>query len=111
MDSRQVERMDERRDKIEFEYVFGEDYRLSYANGVYGGIGVRGEVVLNFFTENQAFPRKEINSISDEGRLVGPVTTDPEYLPIVRTVSSGVIMTKETAEQIYAWLGHVLGRD
>ena len=41
---------------VTIRYVTDGDYRPKYANGVYGGIGTRGEVVMNFFTEGFALP-------------------------------------------------------
>lgn len=97
-------------EEIEFKYIFDDEYRPVYANGVYGGPNPHGELVLNFFTERWAIPKKELVNIDESGKSCGDKLTEPQKLPVVRTISCGVIINKETASQIYDWLGRILGR-
>lgn len=102
-------RMEGERD-VTIRYVTDGDYRPKYANGVYGGIGTRGEVVMNFFTEGFALPDKETIRISEKGGPMVPVGCEPSVPEVVRTVSEGIIMSRESAEDVYRWLGKVLGK-
>lgn len=94
--------------KVDFRFIFDDDYRPSYANGAYGGLTPKGEVVINFFTERWAIPRKETDALLETGQLGAVLSTEPANLPVVRTISSGVIMSKETAKEIHDWLGKIL---
>lgn len=38
-------------------------------------------------------------------------SVEPSNTNVIRRISSGVIMTRETADQIYNWLGTILGKD
>lgn len=102
------EKMEEEK-TITFKYKFNDDYAPIYANGAYGGINPKGEVVINFFTERLPIPNSEKCEIRSDGTLGFPIEYDPEVMPILRTVSCGIILTKENAKEIYNWLGTVLG--
>ena len=92
--------------KVLFKYKFPETYNPVYANGAHGGITPQGELCLNFFLERQPVPNKETYGFSDDGR----VTAKPiEFEPVdkadavfVRYVSTGVVMSMDTARRLMA---------
>ncbi len=95
-------------DKIQFKYEFANQYVPVYSNGCIGGKNCRGEVVLNFYTERVAIPDSEEYVLNEDKTLGNLIKTEPRDLPIIRTVSTGVIMTKDQAREFHAWLGRVL---
>ncbi len=96
---------------INFQYIFSDDYQPTYANGAYGGTTPRGEIVINFFTEGWAIPKKETAELTESGEMMNEQSIEPSNTNVIRKISSGVIMTRETADQIYNWLGTILGKD
>ena len=93
--------------KVKFRYVFPENYNPVYCNGAYGGISSQGEIVANFFLERMPIPNSITNSINNDGTLSGDIETDPEDLKetVIRYVSTGIILSENSARSIYQWLG------
>ena len=90
---------------IKFKYVFSDDYEPDYINGAFGGVIPSGELVINFFADRPSIPYEEQFSINDDGTLGdGSEVTAPEEFKMRRSVKSGVIMSRDTAEGIYWWL-------
>lgn len=96
------------KDKLEFKYKFPDDYAPTYVNGCYGGRNPKGEIVMNFFSERIPVPNSETFELSEDGKLGMRIGVDPETMPMIRTVPCGIIMTEESAKEIYSWLGHIL---
>lgn len=94
--------------QIEFKYIFDDDYRPVYANGAYGGINCRGEIIMHFFTERYALPKSMFNEVKEDNTVGDCVRIEPADMPIVRTISGGVILSRQSAQEIYDWLGTVL---
>lgn len=97
----------ENMDEVTFEYKYDDDYRPIYANGAYGGLNPRGEVVINFFTERYPIPKSEKYKYS-EGRIGEKISEESEGITILRTINTGVIMSRDNAQSLYDWLGAVL---
>ncbi len=93
---------------IKFEYKFPEDYAPIYANGCYGGKSPKGEIVINFFSERYPVPNSETFELTN-GTIGARKDVDSTEIPVIRSVSCGVIMTEDSAREIYSWLGRVLG--
>lgn len=93
--------------QIRFKYVFPENYNPVYCNGAFGGISPHGEIVANFFLERLPIPNSMSNLVNSDGSLGGVIATDPENLEqtIIRHISTGIILSEESAKAIYAWLG------
>lgn len=93
---------------LNFKYKFPEDYNPVYSNGVYGGIAPQGEIVLNFYFERQPLPYAETIQLSEDGKPLDGKVTKPENhdLNVIRYVSSGVVLSLESAKSIHDWLGH-----
>lgn len=92
--------------KIVYKYKFRKDYNPVYANGAYGGVSSKGEIVINFFNERQAIPYEaehEIigNQLSDQV-ITKPVGFNGTHH--VRFIENGVTLNLETAKAIRSWL-------
>ena len=90
---------------VRFKYVFSDDYTPAYVNGVYGGIGPHGEMVMNFYLERRPVPREETYAI--EGETLGDrLDTVPDDIRarFIRFIQAGVIMDLQTAKSIREWM-------
>ena len=94
--------------EVKIVYRFAPEYRESYANGCYGGFTPKGEIMMNFFTECSEVPESETYELNDNGSLGSLKGREPENVSFIRSVNHGVVLSKETAKEIYAWLGHIL---
>lgn len=92
---------------VRFKYKFPDHYNPKYVNGAYGGIGPRGELVVNFYLERQPIPKEETYKVSEKGALGEPFDRTPEDLrsQIIRFVQTGVVLNLESAKSIHKWLG------
>lgn len=92
---------------INFKYKFADDYNPFYANGAYGGVNPRGELVVNFYFERNPIPYQETNELNEDGEFVGEPKLDPEdhHTNVIRYVSTGVVMNLDSAKSLYQWLG------
>lgn len=91
--------------KVIYKYKFREDYNPVYANGAYGGVSSKGEIVINFFNERPALP------IEVEHEVIGKTLSEQTVLKPasfgnmhVRFVETGVTLNLETAKAIRDWL-------
>jgi hypothetical protein len=95
-----------------FKYVFEDTYNPIYANGAHGGPTPHGEIAINFFFERNPVPLSETFAVSPDGRVTETLAREPALSPgtieIIRYVSTGVIMSRETAKRVYDFLGRQL---
>lgn len=95
--------------RVNFKYIFPDDYNPQYANGVHGGVTTQGEIALNFFVERHPLPFEETFSLNADGSLGNNLVRSPEVqdgtLMVVRFISSGVILNREAAMRVHEFLG------
>jgi len=102
--------------KIEFKYIFEDNYSPKYVNGVYGGVGPQGEIIMNFFLERQPIPRDEFYRIPETNQ--DPETnqelikdgTNPEDIRnlFIRHIQSGILFDIQHAKIFQKWLTSVI---
>ena len=95
-------------EEIKIIYRFSPDYKESYANGCYGGCTPKGEILINFFTEYFEVPQSETYGLTENGNLANLKVKEPENVPVIRSITQGIILSKENAKEIQAWLGNIL---
>jgi hypothetical protein len=93
--------------KIEFKYVFPDDYNPSYANGAVGGITPKGELIINYYVERPPLPYSVTHALDANGTIGEQLEKDPNkgFHVMVRVVTSGVILNHTAAREIHEWLG------
>jgi hypothetical protein len=93
--------------QITFKYIFTYDYNPEYVNGAHGGVSPRGELVVNFYLERPPLPNSVSHEITPTGAIGPEATADPADLnaSIVRYVSTGVVLSLQTARELHGWLG------
>lgn len=89
--------------KLEVKYVFDHDYNPDYATGAYGGVCPNGDIVMSFYQERAALPKSTIVEFGDNGE-VSSIRNNPDPLPVIRYIVSGVTMNLKAAKQLSAWL-------
>lgn len=91
---------------VSIKYIFDHNYNPDYANGAFGGISPKGEIVANFFLERVALPYEIFHQVNGNGTLGEVVGCDPDDLErsLVRFVSNGVVLNKQSAKDVIAWL-------
>ena len=92
--------------KIKFKYVESPNYVSRYVNGAFGGVTPRGEIVVNFFFEHNAFPSNQEYEITQDGKLGRELSIEPKDISgtVIRQVDTGVIMNINSAKELVAWL-------
>lgn len=93
--------------KITFNYHFSKNYNPVYVNGAYGGVGPRGEIIVNFYLERQGIPESHTHQINKDGTLSKDVESVPEepLSNVVRFIETGVVLNLESAKKVHSWLG------
>lgn len=93
--------------ELKFKYIFDNDYNPIYVNGAHGGVTPRGELIVNFYLERQPLPNSITHEIASSGTIGPEINADPADLgsSLVRVVSSGVVLSHQSAKDIHYWLG------
>jgi hypothetical protein len=93
--------------QITFKYIFTYDYNPLYVNGAHGGVSPRGELVVNFYMERPPLPNSVSHEINQNGTIGAESSVDPGDLhaSLVRYVSTGVVLSPQTARDLHSWLG------
>lgn len=87
-------------------YEKEEGYRLVPANGIYGGVSPKGDVVIHFFMDHNAIPEKTYFE-QVEGEVPGTASlteVHPQNPGIVRKLQFGAVITAMEARSIGKWL-------
>lgn len=88
------------------EYTYDKDYHQCYANGALGGATLKGDIVVDFFSEKMAIPyrvEQEINSDGSFGNITNVEPKDINTL-VMRSIQSRVYMNLDTAKSLAKWL-------
>jgi len=92
--------------EVKFKYKFSSNYNPVYANGAYGGIGPKGEIIMNFYLERPPIPNAQTHLLSENGELGELTEQDPIDFDstFIRYVDSGVILNIDNAKAIRDFL-------
>lgn len=97
------------RSDIRFKYLFDDCYDPQYVNGLYGGINPTGELVIHFFLERIPLPYEESVNLDENGDSYGETSiVSPEEYKFIRSIKSGIILNKKTAQSLVDWLQDVI---
>ena len=92
--------------KVRYEYLQDPDTRIHYAHGVWGGINPQGEIVINFYLENDKMPPYSERFVAPDGSFGHEIAPhDTELRTVTRTIHSRVILNyHHTARTMLEWL-------
>lgn len=96
--------MEEQNKEVTIKMVKDSNYRVVYANGVYGGIGPSGELRFDLFQDFREFPEEEYYFLTEDGHLGDKKGQNPEVPDLVRLRKIGVIIPAEKIPDIVKWL-------
>ncbi len=80
------------------------DHRILPVNGCYGGLGPRGELIINFFEETFPLPKTVTHEVIADGTLGKQKTVEIEGGNLVRHVQASIAVSIEHAESIGKWM-------
>jgi hypothetical protein len=97
----------ETKKSLTFKYIFPDDHNPVFANGAFGGVSPSGDIMVHFYTERAALPRKVSHELNPDGTLGEAIDTEPEdhAESLVRFITCGVVLTLEGAKSVHDWLG------
>lgn len=85
-------------------YHVPADNRILPANGCFGGIGPRGELIINFFEETYPIPRTVTHEITNQGSIGRQKETELEAGHLIRHVQASIAVNPGQAESIAKWI-------
>jgi len=88
---------------VKFVHKFTDDYRIIPANGAWGGVSPRGDLLMHFFVEHTKVPREEIQVVKEDGSLDSSRKKTKE-VEIIRTMQIGVNMNIEQVTHLANWI-------
>lgn len=95
--------------KVRFEYKHPEDMPVVYANGLYGGRGNTGEIIINIYQETPKPLESEVYRLNESNQLGPRECASPDGFTFERRVVGRFALTEQAARQIHVWLGNQLG--
>ena len=95
--------MGEENRKITFKYVYPEDLRDLYVNGIFGGVTPRKEIYAHLYSERHPIPKKVVHRVEKDGTL-GPEEEIEKGGDVVRFVQASIIMDLPTAVAFRDWI-------
>ena len=94
--------------ELKCKYIFAEQYNPKYINGAYGGINLRGEIIINFYLERMPLPKTQTYEL-ESGKIHQEKKEEREPQDhehsVVRVVENGIILNYQNAKEIHSWLG------
>jgi hypothetical protein len=89
--------------KIVIDYKESPDYRVVAANGAWGGLTPKGDIMMSLYIEHAKTPLTVTHSV-DAGKLGPEIDRDTAGTAITRHLQVGVMMSPQTAETVANWL-------
>ncbi len=104
--------MSKNKNKLNFKYIFGDNYNPLYINGASGGLSPNNEIIINFYLERPALPNKLSFNLDKDFQVIGEneEEREPEDLQssFVRFVQNGVIFDYNTAKSLQDFLNKTI---
>ena len=89
--------------QITIKFTRSKDYKIVPANGCFGGVTPRGEILVEFFEEHFPTPDMVVHELTEQGTL-GPEKVRHTEGELVRELQIGVVLQPNQAESIARWL-------
>ncbi len=89
--------MENRPQKVTFEYKISPNFTVYAATGAIGGLNAQGQIIINFFNERAAIPREQTYGIDDKGALIIPPIAEEKKDSVIRDVFLAVSLSPQTA--------------
>jgi len=91
--------------KIAFDYIKGQFFRVIYADGAIGALTPQGNIQFALYSERKAIPRRQVHAIKPD-LILGDVILEETVSrdAIVREMDVNVVMNAEVAANLAKWL-------
>ncbi|NQU63239.1 MAG: hypothetical protein HQ517_02995 [SAR324 cluster bacterium] len=94
--------MSEKKQTVEFEYKISPNYSVYAIAGAHGGLNAKGNIIVNFFSERTAMPKKQTYEVNTENGL--DLVSEEKKAAIIRDVPVGISINAADARAIASWL-------
>jgi len=92
-------------DKIKFDYLKSNFFRVIHADGVWGGLTPSQDVLITFWNERAPIPKQMTYRVNPDGNLGEEVKEERiSRDAIVREVETSVVISLATARAFVTWL-------
>jgi len=98
------EAMDNIPQKMTFEYKISPNFIVYAATGAIGGLNPQAQLIINFFNDRAAIPRKQTFEINEQGALMMPPLSEEKKELVIRDVFAAISLPAHTARGIAQWL-------
>lgn len=93
-------------ERIAFDYIKSQYFRVIHADGAIGGITPNGHIHFALYSERQAIPRRQVHEVLGDGHLGGLIESETVSRgSIVREMEIDVFLTIQVAKSLHEWLG------
>ena len=89
--------------RLAFEFKVSPEYKVFAVNGVLGGLNAFGDLIVSFYCERTAIPRKQVFELTKAGLGELPIEEEKTEA-IIRDVMLGVSMNPKVAKSVGKWL-------
>jgi hypothetical protein len=98
-------------DRVKFDYIKSNFFRVVHADGVFGGITPRLDIQMDVWSERQAIPKEVVHELRPDGTL-GEEMREERVVrdAIVREVEVGVVIDVGLAKSMINWLQEKIER-
>lgn len=107
MPSNESQKLTGKPDRLAFDYIKSQYFRVIRADGAIGSVTPNGHIHFALYSERAAIPRRlvqELSSSGELGALIPEATESRES--IVREMDVDVFVTLEVAVALHQWLGN-----
>ena len=89
-------------DTVSFDYIKSNHFRVVHADGIWGGVTPRLEILLGIWSERPPIPTRITHEVNNE--LVGAEINRELRDAIIREMEVAAVMTVSTAKALQKWL-------
>jgi hypothetical protein len=92
--------------KLRFHFIKSNYFRVVDLDGIFGGIGPRGDINMNFFAERGPIPKAITHSIDMDTGLLGDELIEERDAKdgLIREVEFSASIDMSTAKSLISWL-------
>jgi len=91
--------------KINIKNEYSNDFRIVFANGVFGGSTSDLKLEMNFIRFRHLPPDSILEKLDEKGSIAGEIKREPENPILVREFQVGILTDLGFAKTLHSWLG------
>jgi len=92
-------------DRVKFDYIKSNFFRVVHADGVVGGVTPALDIHMDVWSQRAAIPRQIVHEMKPDGTLGEEIREERTVRDaIVREVEVGLVLNREMAEALIDWL-------